>query len=76
VQADRGYDHDKCARLVWAKGVEPLIARLELGAHLWVIEQTIALLHLFRRLRVRWESRDDLHGAFMTLAACWRRLTS
>jgi hypothetical protein len=37
-----------------------------------------ALLHWFRRLRIRWEIRDDIHEAFMTLAAaiiCWRRLT-
>jgi hypothetical protein len=43
-----------------------------------VIEQTIALLHWFRRLRIRWEIRDDIHEAFMTLAAAiirWRRLT-
>jgi hypothetical protein len=49
-----------------------------LGAHRWVIEQTITLLHWFRRLRIRWEIRDDIHEAFMTLAAaiiCWRRLT-
>jgi hypothetical protein len=42
------------------------------------IEQTIALLHWFRRLRIRWEIRDDIHEAFMTLAAaiiCWRHLT-
>ncbi|MEV4182770.1 transposase [Streptosporangium canum] len=48
-----------------------------LGGHRWVIEQTVALLHWFRRLRIRWEIRDDIHGAFMTLAAaiiCWRRL--
>ncbi|MET7339467.1 hypothetical protein [Nonomuraea sp. NPDC005650] len=28
--------------------------------------------------RIRWEIRDDIHEAFMTLAAaiiCWRRLT-
>jgi hypothetical protein len=40
-------------------------------------EQTIALLHWFRRLRTRWEIRDDIHEAFLTLACaiiCWRRL--
>jgi hypothetical protein len=49
-----------------------------LSIHRWVIERTIALLHWFRRLRIRWEIRDDIHEAFMTLAAaiiCWRRLT-
>lgn len=50
-----------------------------LGAQRWVVEQTIALLHWFRRLRIRWEIRDDIHEAFMTLACaiiCWRRLKS
>ncbi|WP_432931763.1 hypothetical protein ACQPZZ_12565 [Microbispora sp. CA-135349] len=34
-----------------------------------MIEQTIALLHRFGRPRIRWESRDAIHQAFMTLAA-------
>ncbi|MFF3672098.1 hypothetical protein [Microtetraspora malaysiensis] len=43
--------HDKYRRMVWAKGVKPLIARRGiphgsgLGTHRWVIGQTIALLH-------------------------------
>ncbi|GAA4243274.1 hypothetical protein [Dactylosporangium darangshiense] len=39
-----------------------------LPLHRWVVEQTVALLHWFRRLRVRWEVRDDMHEAFMSLA--------
>jgi hypothetical protein len=31
--------------------------------------QTTALLHWFRRLRIRREIRDDIHQAFMPLAA-------
>lgn len=45
--------------------------------HQDVVEQTIALLHWFRRLRVHWEFRDDIHHGFLTLATsliCWRRL--
>ncbi|MBC9003661.1 hypothetical protein H9X94_17045 [Micromonospora aurantiaca] len=48
-----------------------------LGTRRWVVEQTIALLHWFRRLRIRWDIRDDIHEAFLTLACaiiCWRRL--
>ena len=48
-----------------------------LGVHRWVVEQTVALLHWFRRLRTRWEIRDDIHEAFLSLACaiiCWRRL--
>lgn len=36
-----------------------------LGVHRWVMEQSIALLHWFRRLRIRWEIRDDIHEAFL-----------
>ncbi|MEW1841554.1 IS5 family transposase [Nonomuraea angiospora] len=83
LYADRGYDHDKYRRLVWRTGIKPIIARRGtphgsgLGIHRWVVERTIALLHWFRRLRIRWEVRDDIHEAFMKLAAaiiCWRRL--
>ncbi|MDX8056194.1 IS5 family transposase [Lentzea sp. BCCO 10_0798] len=83
VYADRGYDHDKYRDLVRAKGIRPMIARrgIEhgsgLGIYRWVVEQTFALLHWFRRLRIRWEIRDDIHEAFLSLACgiiCWRRL--
>ena len=50
-----------------------------LGVHRWVVEGAIALLHWFRRLRIRWEIRDDIHQAFITLGCaviCWRRLRS
>jgi hypothetical protein len=33
----------------------------------------------FRRLRIRWEIRDDIHEAFLSLACgiiCWRRLVN
>ncbi|MGW7438214.1 IS5 family transposase [Streptomyces sp. NPDC054849] len=73
---DRGYDHDKYRRLVWALGIKPVIARRGvphgsgLGVHRWVVERTIAWLHGFRRLRIRWERRDDIHEAFLGLATC------
>jgi hypothetical protein len=40
-----------------------------LGVHRWVVEGAIALLHWFRRLRIRWEIRDDIHHAFAPSAA-------
>ncbi|MFD6967931.1 IS5 family transposase [Streptomyces sp. NPDC059949] len=73
---DRGYDHDQYRRLVWALGIKPVIARRGvphgsgLGIHQWVVERTIAWLHGFRRLRIRWERRDDIHEAFLGLAIC------
>jgi hypothetical protein len=80
---DRGYDHDTYRRLVQAKGIKHRIGRRGtehgsgLGKHRYVGERTIALLHWFHRLRIRWEIRDDTHEAFLTLATaiiCWRRL--
>ncbi|MGW7310800.1 transposase, partial [Streptomyces sp. NPDC054835] len=74
--ADRGYAHDTYRRLVWAQGIKPVIARRGvphgsgLGVHRWVVERTIAWLHGFRRLRIRWERRDDIHEAFLGLATC------
>ncbi len=82
LYADRGYDHDKYRKLVRDNGITPHIARRGeahgsgLGTHRWVVEQTIALLHWFRRLRIRWEIRDDIHEAFLSLASaiiCYRR---
>jgi transposase len=83
LYADRGYDHDSYRRKVRIKGIEPVIGRRGtphgsgLGVYRWVVEQTLALLHWFRRLRIRWEIRDDIHEALLTLACaiiCYRRL--
>jgi hypothetical protein len=37
-----------------------------LGVYRWVVEGAIALLHWFRRLRIRWAIRDDIRHAFVT----------
>ena len=83
VFADRAYDHDKYRAQVKARGIRPVIAcrgtphGSGLGVYRYVVEQAIALLHWFRRLRIRWEVRDDIHEAFLTLGCaiiCWRRL--
>ncbi|MFE0440113.1 IS5 family transposase [Streptomyces nigra] len=74
--ADRGYDHDKYRRLLWQRGIRPVIAERGqphgsgLGIFRYVVERTIAWLHGFRRLRIRWERRDDIHEAFLSLATC------
>ncbi|MFI5807174.1 hypothetical protein [Streptomyces sp. NPDC051561] len=44
----------------------------------WFVERAFAYLHWFRRLRIRWEIRDDIHEAFLSLGCaliCWRRLS-
>jgi transposase len=40
-----------------------------LGRWRWVIERTFAWLHQFRRLRVRYDKRPDIHEAFLSLGA-------
>jgi hypothetical protein len=76
VYADRGYDHDKYRRRLRARGIVPRIARRGephgsgLGTVRWVVERTIAWYHGMKRLRIRWERRDDIHEAFLGLATC------
>ena len=83
--ADRGYDHDKYRRLLWARSIKPVIARRGtehgsgLGRQRWVVERGFAHLHNFRRLRTRYERDPTIHAAFLSLACailCWRRLQS
>jgi transposase len=48
-----------------------------LGRWRWVPERTFAWLNQFRRLRVRYEKRADIHEAFLSLGCaliCWRFL--
>lgn len=63
--------------------MKPVIARRGtehgsgLGTQRWVVERAFVHLHWFRRLRIRWEIRDDIYEAFLTLGCvliCWRRL--
>jgi transposase len=81
--AHRGYDSDKYRRELWRRGVKPVIARRTtehgsgLGKLRWVVERTFAWLHFFRRLRLRWQRRSELHEAFMhhgCTIICQRRL--
>ncbi len=74
--ADRGYDHDKYCRLLRQRGIRPVIAErgqphgTGLGTFRWVVERTISSLYGSRRLRIRWERRDDIHEALLGLAVC------
>ncbi|WP_405650467.1 MULTISPECIES: hypothetical protein [unclassified Streptomyces] len=78
LYADRGYDHK-----VHRFQITTHLARRGtrhgsgIGVYRWVVGGAITLLHWFRRLRIRWEIRDDIHRAFVTLGRtviCWRRL--
>ncbi|WP_435279978.1 transposase [Streptomyces sp. 1222.5] len=81
--ADRGYDYDKFRRLLRARGITPKIAckgtapGSGLGRTRWVVEWAFAWLHQFKRLRIHYEIRADLHLALLQRACsiiCLRRL--
>ena len=83
VMGDRGYHDDNRRMMLSCRGIATAIARRGrphgsgLGIFRYVVEQTIALFHQFRRLRTRFDKRDDIHEAFMSLGCsmiCWRRL--
>ncbi|MFT4198731.1 MAG: transposase, partial [Pseudoxanthomonas sp.] len=48
-----------------------------LGKTRWVVERSIAWLHQFRRLRIRYERLPCIHEAFLKIGCaiiCWRVL--
>jgi transposase len=67
------------------RGIHPRLAKRNtehgsgLGRHRWVVERTFAWLNQFRRLRVRYDKRSDIHEAFLSLGCaliCWHFLGS
>ncbi len=83
VQGDRAYDSQAHRRALRKRGIGSVLARRGqahgsgLGVYRWVVERTLAWLHQFRRLRVRWERRGDLHEAFLDIGCiliCWKYL--
>lgn len=83
VHADKGYDFKKCRSACRKRNIAPRIARRgieskeRLGKHRWVVERTIAWLHRFRRLHVRYERIASVHQAFLTVGCiliCFRVL--
>src|SRR5258706_400777 len=73
VQGDRAYDSEHHRQVLRKQGIEPVLAKRNtehgsgLGVYRWVVERTISWLHQMRRLRTRYERRDDIHEAFLTL---------
>jgi transposase len=83
VVGDRGYDAESIRRGLRDRGIVPLLAMRNtehgsgLGQLRWVVERTFAWLNQFRRLRIRYEKRADIHEAFLALGCiliCWRFL--
>jgi transposase len=73
LHADKAYDDKKCARALRKRGIKRRIARKgvesseKLGRHRWVVERTLAWVAKYRRLTIRYERRDDIHEAFLSL---------
>ncbi|WP_440446564.1 IS5 family transposase [Nocardia amamiensis] len=78
--ADKGYDYPRVYDELQQRRITGYIPRR--GTHdkvtgRWIVEQSLALLHQYRRLATRWERRTDIHQGLLDLAAaliCWRRL--
>jgi transposase len=51
------------AKIAWPKSAHGS----GLGTKRWVVERTIAWLHQYRRVRIRYEHRDDIHEAFLAI---------
>jgi hypothetical protein len=74
VLGDRGYDAESIWQGLRARCIKPMLAKRNtehgtgLGRWRWVVERTFAWLNQFRRLRVRYEKRADIHEAFLALA--------
>jgi len=73
VQGDRAYDSQPHRDALRKLGIDTALAKRRtkngsgLGVSRWVVERTLSWLHQFRRLRVRYERRDDIHEAFLAI---------
>ena len=81
LHADKGYDFPRCRKALRKRGIKARIARRgidsseRLGRYRWVVERALSWLNRYRRLKVRYERRDDIHQAFLDLGCaliCWR----
>jgi IS5 family transposase len=81
LHADKAYDFPRCREALSKRGITPRIARRgidpseKLGRYRWAVERTLSWVNRFRRLKVRYERRADIHQAFLDLECaliCWR----
>ena len=74
VMGDRGFDDQEERQKLRDRGIDPELAKRRtphgsgLGVYRWVVERTISWFHQFRRLRVRYDRRDDIHQGLCNLA--------
>lgn len=83
LYADRAYDSQAHRVALREMGTTPYLPKRGsdhgsgLGQKRWVVERTLSWLHQFRRLRIRYERRLDIHQAFLTIGCiliCHRML--
>jgi len=83
IVGDRGYDAEAIRQGLRARHIVSWLAKRNtehgsgLGRWRWVVERTFAWLNQFRRLRIRYEKRADIHEAFLVLGCvliCWNFL--
>ncbi len=83
LHADKAYDSRALRAELRRRGITPRIARRgiesseRLGRYRWVVERTISWLNRFRRLRIRYERRAEIHLAFLHIGCaliCWNYL--
>ena len=81
LHGDKGYDSNRHRQALTRRGIIHRLGRrridqgVRLGKHRWVVERTLSWLNRYRRLRIRYERRDDIHQAFLSLASaliCWK----
>lgn len=79
---DKAYDSDPLRQTLKRMGIQAELPKRRsqdrLGRYRWVVERTISWLNQFRRLRIRYERRPEIHLAFLQLGCaliCWRALT-
>jgi IS5 family transposase len=81
LHTDKAYDFPRCREALRKRGIKARIARRaidsseKLGRYRRAVERTLSWVKRFRRLKVRYERRADIHQAFLDLGCaliCWR----
>ena len=73
LHVDKGHDQRRCRAECRTRGIKPRTARRgiessqRLGRRRWVVERTHTWMARLRRLAIRYERREDIHLASVTL---------
>jgi IS5 family transposase len=73
LHVDKGYDFPRSCEALRKRSITPRIAWRDiessekLGRYRWAVERTLSWVNRFRRLKVRYERREDIHQALLDL---------